>query len=174
MIEEKNLKKEGEDLAKVAVESGMGSKQLQTIFRLTKTRPMAFVEAFVQRQIGRRIRGYDAFLMLLDLSKKYAGEKGLFEKVLMYANMLYSYYENEATMKLKTSAEVVIKRIVENQGFRYDGLDIEARGNFVEFRVGVQRFHDNPKTLAMEIQRALKEKVSTLSGMRLRIWVEST
>jgi len=174
MVEEKSLKKEGEDLAKVAVESGMGSKQLQTIFRLTKSKPMAFVEAFLQRQIGRRIRGYDAFLMLLDISKKYAEEKELFEKVLMYASMLYVYYENEATMKLKSSAEVVIQKIVERLGFRYDGLQIEASGNFVEFRVGLKRFHGNPKTLAMEIERALKEKVFALSGMRLRIWIEST
>jgi lambda repressor-like predicted transcriptional regulator len=35
-MEERSLKKEGEDLAKVAVESGLGSKQLQTIYRLTR------------------------------------------------------------------------------------------------------------------------------------------
>lgn len=174
MIEEKSLKKEGEDLAKVAVDSGMGSKQLKTIYRLIKTKPMAFVEAFVQRQIGREIQGYNAFLMLLDLLRKYTEEKGLLEKVLMYANMLYSYYEHEATMKLKTSAEVVIKRTVERHGLRYDGLEIEARGNSVEFRVGVQSFHGNPRTLAMKIERALKERVSVLSKMRLRIWIEST
>jgi hypothetical protein len=174
MSVERDFKKEGEVLAKVAVDGGMGAKQLQTIYRLVKTKPMAYVEAYVQRQIGRGIRGYDAFLMLLDLIKKYVEDKGAFEKVLMYANMLYVYYEHEATMKLKISVEAIVKGIVERRRFRYDGLSMESRGRFMEIRVGVKSFHGNPKALAMEIDRALKERVSELSKMKLRIWIEST
>jgi len=174
MVEEKSLKKEGEDLAEVAVKSNMGLKQLQTIYRLTKTRPMAFVEAYVKRQIGRRISGYDAFLTVLELIKRYEEDKVSFEKVLMYANMLYVYYEHEAEMKLKKAAEDIVKGIVERHGFRYDGLNIESRGKYVEFQVNVKSFHGNPKSLAMEIDRALRERVSEMSKMRLRIWIEST
>jgi len=42
MSEEKSLKMEGENLAKIAVDSRMGAKQLQTLYRLVKTRPLAF------------------------------------------------------------------------------------------------------------------------------------
>lgn len=174
MSEERNFKKEGEVLARVAVESSMGAKQLQTIYRLIKTKPTAYIEAYIQRQIGRGIRGYDAFLMLLDLIKKYAENKGAFEKVLMYANMLHVYYEHEATMKLKISVETIVESVVERRGFRYDGLSMESRGRFMEIRVGVKSFHGNPKALAMEIEKALKERVSELSKMKLRIWIEST
>jgi hypothetical protein len=174
MSVERELKKEGEVLAKVAVESSMGAKQLQTIYRLIKTKPVAYLEAYIQRQIGRGIRGYNAFLMLLDLVKKYQSDKGAFEKVLMYANMLYVYYEHEAVMQLKISMETIVKGIVERRRLRYDGLSMESRGRFMEIRVGVKGFHGNPKVLAMEIDRALKERVSELSKMKLRIWIEST
>jgi hypothetical protein len=48
---ERKLKSEGEELAKIAVESGMGAKQLQTLYRLVKTRSLPFVEAYIKRQI---------------------------------------------------------------------------------------------------------------------------
>jgi hypothetical protein len=172
MIEEKSLKKEGEDLAKVAVESGLGSKQLQTIYRLARSKPMAFVEAFVQRQIGRGIRGYSAFSMILDLLAKYREDKGSFMRILMYAVMLYDYFENEPTMKLRGLAESIIKSIVERKGLEFDELKIRLRGNFAEFKVRIRRFYGNPKALVLEIEKALKSRVAELSNVNVRIWIE--
>jgi len=75
MSEEKSLKMEGENLAKIAVDSRMGAKQLQTLYRLAKTKPLAYVEAYVQRQIARAlaggVRGYEGFVKALELLRKY-------------------------------------------------------------------------------------------------------
>jgi hypothetical protein len=172
MVEERSLKREGEDLAKVAVESGLGSKQLQMIYRMSRSKSMAFVEAFVQRQIGREIRGYSAFSMVLDLLAKYREDKSSFVKVLMYAVMLYDYFENEPTMKMRGLAEPIVKGVVEKRGLEFNRLKIGLRGNFVEFRVKLKRFFGNPKALALEIEKALRSKVAELSNMNVRVWIE--
>jgi len=172
MSEEKILKSEGEELARVAVKSGMGAKQLQTIYRLVKTRPLAYVQAFVKRQIGRDVRGFAGFMKMLELLGKYENSKGSFEKVLMYAVMLYDYCEKEPTINLKLAGEPVIKRIVERHGARYDGVSMRLRGNSLEVNVRAGRFHGNPKALAMEIEKALKAN-EKFSNLNLRVWIES-
>ncbi len=172
MAEEKELKMEGEQLAKVAVECGMGSKQLQTIYRLVKTKPMAYVEAYVQRQIGRGVRGLSAFMKVLELSKKYEEQRTAFEKVLMYAIMLYDYVEAEPTIKLSAASERIVRDILIKQGATFEGLQIKIFGNTAEIMVKTGRFHGNPKALAMEIEKALNEKVPEFRNFRLKIWIE--
>lgn len=172
MTGEKELKKEGEELARVAVESGIGLKQLQVIYRLVKTKPMTFVQAYVQRQIGRGLRGLSAFAKILQFSKKYEEDRMAFEKVLMYAIMLYGYVEIEPTMKLRIASEGIVRNIVTQHGARFEGLQINTGENTVEIRVKTRRFHGNPKTLAMNIERALKAKVSEFGNKRLRIWID--
>jgi len=172
MLEEKSLKLEGEELAKVAVASGMGSKQLQTIYRLVKTRPLAFVEAFVQRQIGREVRGFTGFVKVLEFLRRYERNRSAFEKVLMYAVMLYDYYEKEPIMKLKVVGEPIVKRVVERRSLVFDGVAMKLHGNSLEVDVKVKRFHGNPKTLAMEIERALKAE-EKFSNLDLRVWIKS-
>jgi len=172
MSEEKSLKSEGENLAKVAVDSRMGAKQLQTLYRLVKTRPLAFVEAFVKRQIGRGVSGYNGFVKVLELLEKYEGERSSLEKVLMYAVMLYDYCEKEPTMKLKSVADPIVRRIVEEKGCNYNGVDMDFQGRKLRVNVIVRRFHGNPKALASEIESALKAK-EEFSSLNLRVWIES-
>ena len=172
MSEEKSLKLEGEELARVAVSSRMGAKQLQTIYRLVKTRPLAFVEAFVQRQIGREVRGFAGFVKALEILKKYGGNRGALEKVLMYAVMLYDYCEKEPVLKLKAVGEPIIKQVVEGRGVEFEGATMRLHGRNVEINVRVRRFYGNPKALAMEIEKALKAK-EEFSNLNLRIWIES-
>jgi len=172
MSEEKILKTEGEELAKVAVDSQMGSKQLQTLYRLVKTRPLAFVEAYVKRQIGRVVRGYNGFVKMLELLEKYEGDKASLEKVLMYAVMLYDYCEKEPTMKLRSVADPIVKRVVERQGCNYNGVDMDFQGRNLNVNVYVHGFHGNPKALALEIEKALKAK-EEFSSLNLRVWIES-
>jgi len=171
MSEEKNLKLEGEELARIAVDSGMGAKQLQTIYRLVKTRPLAYVQAFVQRQIGREIKGFAGFMKLHELLQKYEDDKGAFEKVLMYATMLYDYYEKEPVIELKTVGEPIVKRVVEGRSFVYGGVSLRLSGRNLELTVKVGRFHGNPKTLAMEIEQALKKR-KEFSDLNLRVWIK--
>ncbi|MEM3183385.1 MAG: hypothetical protein QXL87_02875, partial [Nitrososphaerota archaeon] len=83
---ERELKLEGEGLAKIAVDSGMGAKQLQTLYKLVRTNPLPFVEAYIKRQIGREVRGLNGFLKILDLCQKYANDRVSLERVLLYAN----------------------------------------------------------------------------------------
>lgn len=172
MTEEKELKVEGEQLARIAVESEMGSKQLQTIYRLVKTKPMAYVQAYIQRQIGRGVRGLSAFMKVLELSKKYEEQRLVFEKVLMYAIMLYDYVEAEPTVKLSAASEGIVRDIVNRHGATFEGLQIKLFGNTAEIRVKTERFHGNPKALAMEIERALNEKVPGFRNVRLKTWIE--
>lgn len=172
MSEEKSLKMEGEELARIAVDSGMGAKQLQTIYRLVKTKPLAYVQAFVKRQIGRDVKGFAAFMKVLELLEKYEDNKTSFEKVLMYGVMLYDYCEKVPIINLKLTGEPVIKRIVEKHGVRYEGTTMKRRGNSLEITVKTGRFYRNPKALAMEIERALKSK-EDFSDLNMKVWIES-
>jgi hypothetical protein len=171
MSEEKSLKMEGENLAKIAVNSRMGAKQLQTLYRLVKTRPLAFVEAFVQRQMVR-VRGYEGFVKALELLKKYEDKKPQLEKVLMYAVMLYDYYEREPYMKLESAANPIVKRAVEGYGCVFDSLDMDFDGRTLTLTVHVRRFHGNPKALASDIEKSLKNR-EEFSSLNLRVWIES-
>jgi hypothetical protein len=172
MTEEKSLKMEGENLAKVAVDSRMGAKQLQALYRLVKTKPLAFVEAFVQRQIGRGVRGYEGFVKALELFKKYEDKKLQLEKVLMYAVMLYDYFEREPYMKLESAANPIVKRAVEGYGCVFDSLDMDFDGRTLTLTVHVRRFHGNPKALASDIEKSLKNR-EEFSSLNLRVWIES-
>jgi hypothetical protein len=172
MIEEKKLKNEGEELDKLAVESGMGSKQLQVLYKISKTKPMAFVQAFLERQIGRGLRGLTGFVKALELSRKYEDDKAAFEKILMYAVMLYDYFEIAPTMKLRMASEGVVKDVVSRQGFVFEGLEVRFAGNRADIQVKTRQFHGNPKALAMEIEKALKSRVSEFKDVALKIWIE--
>ncbi|MEM2092136.1 MAG: hypothetical protein QXR59_02485 [Candidatus Bathyarchaeia archaeon] len=168
---ERNLKLDGEDLAKIAVNSGMGAKQLQTVYKLVRTRPLPFVEAYIQRQIGREVRGLNGFLKMLELYQKYANDRVSLERVLLYANMLYDYFEKQPTLKLKAACEQSIKNIVEGHGLTYDGVSMNLRGKDLEVKVKVRGLHGPPKPLAMEIERALKGK-SDFASLNLKVWIE--
>jgi len=172
MSEEKNLKMEGEELARIAVNSGMSAKQLQTIYRLAKTRPLPYVQAFVKRQIGRDVKGFAGFMKVLELLEKYENSEGSFGKVLMYAVMLYDYCEKEPTISLKLVGEPVIREIIERRGASYDGVSMRFQGNLLEINVKTRRFYGNRKSLAMEIEKALKAK-EEFSNLNLRVWIES-
>jgi len=172
MTEEKELKKEGEELAKLAVESGMGIKQLRTIYKLVRTKPIAFVQAFIQNQIGRGVLGLAAFIKTLELSQKYENDKGAFEKILMCAVMLYAYFKVAPTMNFRMACEGVVKDVVNRQGFVFEDLEIRSAGKRIDMQVKTKHFHGNPKALAMEIEKALKSKVPELGDVFLRIWIE--
>jgi len=171
-LEERSLKLKGEELARIAVSSGMGAKQLQTIYKLTKTRSLAFVEAYVQRQIGRGIGGLAGFRKILESLQEYGDNKGAFERVLMYAVMLYDYVEKEPVMELKEVAEPIVKRVVERYGARYRGLSMNLSGKDLQIDVDTWRsFHGNPKSLAREIEQELRNR-DVFANMNLRIWIK--
>lgn len=168
MIEEKEIKKEGEELAKLAVESKLGTKQLRTIYTLTKTRPLPMVEAFIQQQLSR-VSGTEALELALDLLKKHGEDKATFSKVLMYANMLYPYYERQSTMKYRVVAEDSAKKICERQGCKYSGLDVSIERNRVVIRVKVSGLRRDPKFLASDIEQEIVQREPNFPG---RVWIE--
>lgn len=173
MSEEKSLMVEGEELARIAVESGMGAKQLQSLYRMAKTMPLAHVEAHVKRQMGRdAVKGFLAFAKTLELLKKYEASPVSFVKVLMYAAMLYDYCEKEPIMQLRIIAEPIIRRIVEVKGMTLNNVAMRLRGQNLDVNVKVHRLSMNPKTLAAEIGNALKRK-EEFSSLNLRVWIES-
>lgn len=167
MSEEKELEKEGEELAKVAVESNLGAKQLRTIYTLTKTRPLPMVEAFIKHQIAR-VSGTKALEMTLELLKKY-DDKASFSKVLMYANMLHDYYERQAAMMYRTVAEECAKRICEQRGCKYLGVDLFMERGRLEVRVRVSDYRGDPGFLASSIGQEISHRDPKFQG---KIWIE--
>lgn len=173
MFDERSLKAKGEDLARVSVESNLGFKQLSTIYKITKTRPLSFVEAFIQRQIGRRVQGFDVVgEVLLELLREFTEDKAAFQKVLMYANMLYDYYEKKSEDKLKGMVEEVVKKVVDKYGFL--GLEISSRRGFTQFEVELARFYDDPRVLSSQIERTLRQRVPEVSNLNFRVWIKKS
>lgn len=172
MIEEKVLKECGESLAKLAVENGVAQRALTTLYTIVKTRPMPFVESFIKRQMGRRVRGYYALgKRLLELLDKYKYDKEIFQKILMYACMLYDYCEMEPTAKLRDKVEPLVKKIVETQG--YEDLEIRQKDGYTEFRVTLSRFRGNPRDLALRIEQEIRGKISEASKLNFKVWIHS-
>ena len=173
MMKEKDLKEKGETLAKIAVEGGLGYKQLTTLYKLAKTKPVSFIEAFIKRQMGRNVAGFDSFgPAALELLSKCADDKASLRKTLMYANMLHPYFERQATMGMKEEIEPIVKQIVERFGYR--GVEISERRGLSEFRVKLARFRGDPAALATRIAREIREKVPRVSKHRFRVWIERT
>lgn len=169
MSDEKELKREGEELAKTAVESKLGAKQLRTLHTLAKTKPLPMVEAFIQRQLSRNVSGKEAFEVTLGLLKRYGEDKAVFSKILMYANMLYDYYERMSAMKYREVAEESARRMCEQHGCKYMGLDILTDKNRIEVKVRVSGYRGDPKTLSSSIWRDIIHKDPKFQG---RIWIE--
>ncbi len=173
LMKEKDLKEKGEDLAKIAVEDGLGSKQLNTLYKLAKTKPVPFIEAFIMKQMGRDVEGFDSFgPPALELLGECADDKASLQKTLMYANMVYPYFERQAAMGMKDEVEPIVKQIVE--GFGYRGLEVSEDRGRLEFRVKLARFHGDPARLASKIAREIREKVPRVSKLRFRVWIERT
>ena len=168
LSEEKELKKQGEELAKIAVESRLGAKQLRTIYTLIKTKPLAFVEAFIQHQLSR-VSGTKALEAALELLRKYEGDKGSFQKIVMYANMLYDYYERQVAMKYNPLVEEIAKKICEQQRCKFLGLELSTERDRIEIMVKVSDYRGDPKSLAYSIGQQILHRDPKFPG---RIWIE--
>jgi hypothetical protein len=178
---EKKFKIEGEELARAAVDSRMGSKQLQTIYNLVKIKPLpfkikplTFVETYIQRQISRalngRVEGYAGFIKALELLRKYGNDREALEKILMYAVMMYDYIEKEPIMKLRVAGEPMIRRVVERWRSTFIGMDMKLHGKNLDINVYVDKYR-NPKDLVTDIEKALKSK-EEFSSLNLRVWIK--
>ena len=171
MSDEIDLKKKGEELARIAVENNLGSKQLTTLYGLAKTKPIPYVEAFVEKQMGRRVRGYLPFgRRVLKLLENYSERKASLQRILMYANMLYDYYENLPYMEVQDAIEPIVKGITERYG--YDGIELNPRRGYMELRVRLRDFRGNPKILASQILEKILGDVPEASKLNVRVWIE--
>jgi hypothetical protein len=172
MSEEKTYMQDGEGLARIAVESGMAFKQLQEIYRMTKTRPPTYLEAYIKRQMSREsVRGFMAFARILELLSKYKNNPAFLAKVLMYAVMLFEYYRREPIIKRRIAAEPVIRQIVEARNMSLENLSLELYGRNMDISVKVHSLSMNPKTLSDEIINALK-RMEEFSNLNLKVWIE--
>jgi len=172
MSEEKTFMRDGEGLARIAVESGMAFKQLQEIYRMTKTRPPTYLEAYIKRQMSREsVRGFMAFARILELLSKYKNNPAFLAKVLMYAVMLFEYYRREPLIKRRIAAEPVIKQIVEARNMSLENLSLELYGRNMDINVKVHSLSMNPKALSDEIINALK-RMEEFSSLNLKVWIE--
>jgi hypothetical protein len=171
MLSEREIKEKGEELAKIAIKDRLGSKQLTTIYRLAKTRPMAFVQAFIQRQIGRGVIGYSSVgPWLLKLIENLGEERMLIERILMYSVMLYDYHERLPLLKLEESIEPVVREVVERYGFK--GLEVKSERGTLVLAVKLESFREDPKILASEIQDRIRRKIPEAAKQSFRVWIE--
>jgi len=170
-MSEETFYRVGKDLAKTAVDSDMGAKQLQTIYQLAKTRPLAFVKAHLQRQMGRDIPGKAGFKKALEILEKYIDDKAGFEKSMMYAIMLYDHEKRKPSIELELAAEPIVKRVLNSRGIEYDGLTIDLSGRNCRVDVKTRRFHGSPKQTSMEIERELRRN-EKFSGLNLNVWIK--
>jgi len=173
MLSEKELKDKGEEIAQAAIDVGVAFNQLKMLYKLAKTKPVPFLEAFVKRQMARNVVGFDSFgPVILELLEECTENKMTIQKILIYANMLYQYIERKDIMELKQEIEPVIRRIVERFGYRGVKILERNRGD-VEFRVNLMAFHGNPARLASGISCELK-KIPAVSKLRFYVWIEKT
>ena len=170
-MSEEALKSIGEELARVAVDSNMGAKQLQTIYRLVKTKPLAYVEAHLKRQLGREILGKAGFKKTLEILRDYRDDRAALEKTLMYANMLYDYVRRKSAIDLEVSVEPIIKRVLSRSGVEYRGVRIELSGSNCRIEVKTARFYGNPGQLAGEIRKELSRN-EKFSGLNLNLRIK--
>jgi len=164
-VSEEALKSLGEELARVAVDSGMSVKQLQTIYRLIKTKPLVFVEAHLKRQLSRVDLGKAGFRKALDIISDYRADRTSLEKIMMYAAMLYDYIRRKPEIDLEVTAEPIVKRILRQHGWDYRGLKIELSGGTCRIEVKTARFRGSPGQLARKIKLELSrnERFSKLN-----------
>lgn len=176
MSEERTLKEDGEDLARLAVGEGTGLKQLREAYDVVRKKPLPYAEACVQRQLARAlegtVRGAGTFQRILELMKKYGDRRSGLERVLMYAVMLYPYYEKEPLLKVKGQAEQVIRDVVRAGGYSLERVEWRMDGRAAIATVHIPGFHENPKVLAGEIKRALRSR-GALKEINVEIWIES-
>jgi len=176
MPEERALKEDGEDLARLAVGEGTGLKQLREAYDVVRKKPLPYAEACVQRQLAKAlegtVRGAGTFQRILELMKKYGENRSSLERALMYAVMLYPYYEKEPLLKVKGQAEQVIREVVRAGGYSLERVEWRIDGRVASANVHIPGFRENPKVLAGEIERALRSRVA-LKEVNVKIWKES-
>jgi len=182
-MSEKELKELGEELAEAAAKAGIGAKQLRGLYRIAKTRPIPFLEAFVMRQIsraGRRggPRGFDEFgPTMLGVIERFEENKGGLQKVLEYANMLHDYIKM-TMVRGEGGGEGWRERLDPIVGsfcsrFGYGGLMLEEDRGQLVCRVRLRRFRGNPKQLAYDLYREVLSHYPDLTGS-IRFWIERT
>ncbi|MEM2099089.1 MAG: hypothetical protein QXU99_05010 [Candidatus Bathyarchaeia archaeon] len=162
-MDEASLKAKGEELAQLAVEHCLGSKQLRDLYRITKTKPLPMVEAYVKRQISR-VSGAKALEYVLNLLSLFAEDKAAFFKVLWYANMLYPYYDRQASKQFEAVVGDVASKVCAQRGCKYVGLATSGDGHEMEYKVRVSGYSGDPAQLSMAIRRELMARAPKFSG----------
>lgn len=168
-LDEASLKAKGEELAKLAVEHGLGSKQLRDLYRITKTKPLPMVEAYVKRQIAR-VSGSKALEAVLELISLFAEDKASFFRVLWYANMLYPYYEKQMSDQFDAIVGDVASKICAQRSCKYMGSEVSGDGHQKEYRIRVSGYFGDPVQLSMAIRREVMNRAPKFSG---KIWIQS-
>ena len=183
-MNEKELKEVGEHLAEAAAEAGVGSKQLRGLYRLAKTRPTPFFEAFVKRQISRASKGrrggpigFDRFgPVMLDIMERIGENKADLQKALMYANMLCDYTKMTLTRGgggagWREKLDPIVGQFCSR--FGYAGITLEDERGRLLCRVRLRRFRGNPAAIASDLTHEVLSHFPELTGS-IRFWIETT
>ena len=176
MLEEE-LYNEGEELARIAVSSGMAIDQLRKVYDMVKVRPLIepvplpYVHAYIKRQMFR-VRGRSAFKRILNLLDKYGDKRELIAKILEYTLLLYEPYRNKPVLDLIESAEPLIRGILRKRNLKLADIFGKLFGvNFIELRIKIDGYCHEKGPLIAEIQRALRG-IRKFSNFRMRVRIE--
>ncbi|MCX8151314.1 MAG: hypothetical protein N3D85_07430 [Candidatus Bathyarchaeota archaeon] len=167
-MDELSLKTKGEELAKLAVEHGLGSKQLRDLYKITKTKPLPMVEVHIKRQITR-VSGRVAFESVLELLSLFANDKASFLKILWYANMLYSYYDKQTSGRFDAIVGDAAAKVCAQRNCRYRGVETSGDGHQKKYIIRVIGYVGDLSQLAMEITREIMNKAPNFSE---KIWIQ--
>lgn len=189
-MSEKEYSDLGEELAKLAVQTGLGAKQLRDLYSYIKNKPLPEVEAVVKRQIGRSMggqrggpRGYDIFgPRFLELMEAYKENRSGLQRILWYANMLYPYYEARPVAETPSSAErgaqvedledrveAVVRQACSRYGFA--GFKLSSERDGFLGKVSLRRFQGNPRALSEELYGLVTNRFPECRD-RIRFWIE--
>jgi len=164
-----SVKEIGDQLAKTAASSGIGSKQLRQLLTLAKTRPIDRLEAIIKYQMSRNVTGFGQLgNALLKILAQYPEDKSFIAEVLTHVCLTTDFYRGEKIRTLQPQIESVVKRTAYNYGFQRIEC-LTERGLCIN--VYLNKFYGNPRLLSDQIKEQLYKNVPELHETDFEVWI---
>jgi len=164
-----SVKEVGEELAKTAAASGIGSKQLRDLLTRSHTSTLDWLEASIKYQISRRIRGFNEFgEALLKVIEQHKNDKAFVTEVLTYVCLTADYCRDKMIMGLQSDIESIVKKQCISFGYQRMELSVD-RGLRVD--TYLSNFRGNPRILSEQVKQELLRNLPQLQNKNLEVWI---
>jgi hypothetical protein len=193
---EEELKREAEELVRIAVRQRVAINQIRSLFSQARTKGLVEFEMHLKYQMGRKDKTTggpivsrmfgDRILSVISRCQK----QGL-TTILRWTAMLYEYekmtsssgtsssFSSESYEKKALSGEVekkidqVIRQKTIIWGFGGTSIEHEPNGK-ITIRVVLSKFYGDPKTLSDELKALLRSEIREIgnSNTFFRVWID--